>query len=354
MSERWVLVTGGALRLGREFCLAFARAGWNVVCHYRHSAEAAQQTCAELRALGRQTHALQGGLGHADAAARLFDDVLAAIGRAPDALVNNASQFEPDSDPDTHLTPGLLTGLLQLNLVVPLQLAGLLASARAARGQGGDACAIHVLDQKVFNLNPDYFSYTVTKLALEARGAPLRRYTIVDVSGALRERQRQRLADWAPRVAWADALPEALRGVVIGNEVLDAMPVPLLARIDGVWHERGVALAGAADEADPHFTWADRPTALRPPVEIEGAHDYLTEIHPQQRAFIATLAETLVRGGAGAAFFIDYGFPEAEYWHPQRDAGTLLCHRAHQHDDDPLSDVGLRTSPRTSTSPAWR
>ncbi len=178
--------------------------------------------------------------------------------------------------------------------------------------------------------------------ALEARGAPLRRYTIVDVSGALRERQRQRLADWAPRVAWADALPEALRGVVIGNEVLDAMPVPLLARIDGVWHERGVALAGAADEADPHFTWADRPTALRPPVEIEGAHDYLTEIHPQQRAFIATLAETLVRGGAGAAFFIDYGFPEAEYWHPQRDAGTLLCHRAHQHDDDPLSDVGLK------------
>ncbi len=178
--------------------------------------------------------------------------------------------------------------------------------------------------------------------ALDARGTPLRRYTIVDVSGALRERQRQRLADWAPRVVWADALPEALRGVVIGNEVLDAMPVPLLARVNGVWHERGVVLAGAADEADPRFTWADRPTALRPPVEVEGAHDYLTEIHPQQRAFIATLAETLMRGGAGAAFFIDYGFPEAEYWHPQRDAGTLLCHRAHQHDDDPLSDVGLK------------
>lgn len=167
MSERWVLVTGGALRLGREFCLAFARAGWNVICHYRHSADAAQQTCAELRALGRQAHALQADLAHTDAAARLFDDVLATIGRTPDALVNNASQFEPDSDPDTHLTPELLTGLLQLNLAVPLQLAGLLASARAARGQGGDACAIHVLDQKVFNLNPDYFSYTLSKLALE-------------------------------------------------------------------------------------------------------------------------------------------------------------------------------------------
>lgn len=175
--------------------------------------------------------------------------------------------------------------------------------------------------------------------ALQARGTPLRRYTIVDVSGALRQRQQQRLADFAPRVTWADALPEALRGVVIGNEVLDAMPVPLLARVGGVWHERGVVVS---DEIEQRFTWADRPTALRPPVEIEGTHDYVTEIHPQQHAFIATLAEKLLRGGAGAAFFIDYGFPEAEYWHPQRDAGTLLCHRAHRQDDDPLSDVGLK------------
>jgi SAM-dependent MidA family methyltransferase len=124
--------------------------------------------------------------------------------------------------------------------------------------------------------------------------------------------------------------------VVLGNEVLDAMPVQLLHRVgggvDGVWHERGVAL-DAADQ----LVWADRPTGLRPPVAIEGPHDYLTEIHPQAEAFVRTLAERLQRG---AAFFIDYGYPEAEYYLPQRSGGTLMCHRAHRADPDPLSDVG--------------
>ncbi|MCA0326255.1 MAG: SAM-dependent methyltransferase [Proteobacteria bacterium] len=175
---------------------------------------------------------------------------------------------------------------------------------------------------------------------LDALDQPPRRYTIVDVSGALRARQQARLARWGERVHWASELPEALRGVVVGNEVLDAQPVPLLARIGGLWHERGVALADTASAVAPGFAWADRPTTQRPPVEIEGAHDYVTEIHPQQRAFITTVAEKLRQGGAGAAFFIDYGFPEAEYWHPQRSQGTLVCHRAHQVDSDPLSDVG--------------
>jgi SAM-dependent MidA family methyltransferase len=73
---------------------------------------------------------------------------------------------------------------------------------------------------------------------------------------------------------------------------------------------------------------------------VEGSHDYLTEIHPQAHAFTATVAEALRRGGGGVAYFIDYGFPEAEYYHPQRSAGTLVCHRAHRLDDDPLADVG--------------
>ena len=189
--------------------------------------------------------------------------------------------------------------------------------------------------------------------ALDALGQPLARYTIVDVSGALRARQRQRLAAHGARVAWADALPPALRGVVVGNEVLDAMPVTLLARQGGQWHERGVIVdesnqAPTPDRPAPaaikteaiRFAWADRPTALRPPVEVDGAHDYLTELHPQAHAFVATVAEALRRGGAGAAYFIDYGFPEAEYYHPQRSGGTLVCHRAHRVDDDPLADVG--------------
>jgi SAM-dependent MidA family methyltransferase len=171
--------------------------------------------------------------------------------------------------------------------------------------------------------------------ALDAQGQLLARYTIVDVSGALRARQQARLARFGERVRWADRLPAALRGVVIGNEVLDAMPVKLLARRSGQWFERGVTVSDR-----PAFTWQDRPTPLRPPVDIDGAHDYVTEDHAQARAFVATLAEKLRAGGAGAAYFIDYGFPEAEYWHPERSAGTLVCHRAHRVDDDPLANAG--------------
>lgn len=169
---------------------------------------------------------------------------------------------------------------------------------------------------------------------LDALSVPLRRYTIVDLSGDLRERQRATLGAHQARVDWADRLPECLSGVLLGNEVLDAMPVQLLVRLGGQWHERGVAL-------DPHggLAWADRPTDLRPPLEIEGPHDYLTEIHPQAEAFVRTLAERWQRG---AGFFVDYGFPETEYYHPQRHMGTLTCHRAHRRDDDPLTDLGLK------------
>jgi SAM-dependent MidA family methyltransferase len=185
-------------------------------------------------------------------------------------------------------------------------------------GAGTGALALQVLD------------------ALAAMGQAPRRYTIVDLSGSLRERQRETLARHADRVRWADQLPERFEGVVLGNEVLDAMPVQLLHRVggqaEGVWHERGVAL----DDGGA-LVWAERTTDLRPPLDIEGPHDYLTEIHPQAEAFIRTLADRLQRG---AAFFIDYGFPEAEYHHPQRHMGTLICHRAHQSDDNPLADVG--------------
>ncbi|MDR7151952.1 SAM-dependent MidA family methyltransferase [Hydrogenophaga palleronii] len=185
-------------------------------------------------------------------------------------------------------------------------------------GAGTGALALQVLD------------------TLAAQGRALRRYTIVDVSGSLRQRQQATLAAHAGVVSWADALPDAFEGVVLGNEVLDAMPVQLLYRrggqADGVWHERGVGLDAAGA-----LVWVDRPSDLRPPVDIEGPHDYLTEIHPQAEAFVRTLAD---RWRKGAGFFFDYGFPEAEYYHPQRHMGTLICHRAHRSDDDPLADVG--------------
>ncbi|MBS0293242.1 MAG: SAM-dependent methyltransferase [Proteobacteria bacterium] len=169
---------------------------------------------------------------------------------------------------------------------------------------------------------------------LGALGARVRRYTIVDLSGDLRARQRQRLAAFGERVAWAERLPASMEGVVVGNEVLDAMPVQLLHRVQGVWHERGVTVG-----ADGALAWSDRPTELRPPVDIEGEHDYLTEIHAQGEAFMRTLAAHLTRG---AAFLIDYGFGEDEYYHPQRHMGTVMCHRAHRADDDPLQDVGAK------------
>jgi SAM-dependent MidA family methyltransferase len=76
---------------------------------------------------------------------------------------------------------------------------------------------------------------------------------------------------------------------------------------------------------------------LRPPVEGPFVPGTVTEVHPQAEAFVASLADRLVQG---AAFFIDYGFPEAEYYHPQRTGGTLMCHRGHQADADPLILVG--------------
>lgn len=200
---------------------------------------------------------------------------------------------------------------------------------------------------------------------LDNLGDRVKRYTIVDLSGSLRARQQETLKAHAHQVQWVDALPEQLSGVVVGNEVLDAMPVQLLVRKSGVWHERGVvwnadalnqskagvspsdseASANAAS-ASP-LQWEDRVTDLRPPMEVPGEHDYLTEIHSQAEAFVATLADRFKAGEAatgkgGAAFLIDYGFPESEYFHPQRSMGTLMCHQLHKSDADPLVDVGRK------------
>lgn len=182
-------------------------------------------------------------------------------------------------------------------------------------GAGTGALALQLLDE------------------LAALGRLPRSYTIVDLSGTLRARQKLKLTQHESLVRWVDALPENMEGVIVGNEVLDAMPVQLLQRTQGRWHERGVVMNGEA------FAWEDRPTELRPPVDIDGPHDYLTEIHRQGEAFVHTLGERLIRG---AAFFIDYGFGENEYYHVQRHMGTLVCHYQHQVDSDPLVQVGLK------------
>lgn len=171
---------------------------------------------------------------------------------------------------------------------------------------------------------------------LAALGDAIDRYVIVDLSGTLRERQQRTVAQRSPQLAgklsWARTLPEHLAAVVIGNEVLDAMPVKLVARRGGHWLERGVILT-----PEDAFAWSDRPTDRRPPLDVEGDDDYLTELHPQAQGFMRTLAERIDRG---AAFFIDYGFPEAEYYHPQRAGGTLMCHYRHRADTEPLDQPG--------------
>jgi SAM-dependent MidA family methyltransferase len=168
---------------------------------------------------------------------------------------------------------------------------------------------------------------------LAALGDGVTGYHIVDLSAQLRARQAETLQAWRGHVHWHDHLPQTLDGVVLGNEVLDAMPVQLLHWDGSTWFERGVADAGS------RFVWCDRPTAMRPPVRGGFVPGTVVEVHPQAEAFVRTLAACM---GRAAAFFIDYGFPEAEYYHPQRTGGTLMCHRAHLVDDDPLVDLGLK------------
>jgi NAD(P)-dependent dehydrogenase (short-subunit alcohol dehydrogenase family) len=181
----WALITGGSVRLGREIGLAFARAGWNVACHYNHSETQAHALCAELRALGVDALAVQGDLEDEASCQRIFDTTVATTGTALQCVVNNASLFVPDEGADFDEA----LAQIKVNLMAPMRFGKWLAalhaddakkaisagSATAATVTPASALAprhskpsvIHVLDQKVFNLNPDYFSYTLSKLALE-------------------------------------------------------------------------------------------------------------------------------------------------------------------------------------------
>ncbi len=186
--------------------------------------------------------------------------------------------------------------------------------------------------------------------SLDAIGEAPERYEIVEVSASLRERQRELLARRVPallgRVSWLDALAPRIEGVVVANEVLDAMPVRLFRWSDGVVHERGVACTPAGG-----FAFADRPAddafAERVrrsvgPAWGEGVAprgDYVSEIGEQAAGWVATLAERLARG---AMLLFDYGFPRAEFYHPHRSTGTLQCHYRHRVHGDPFLWPGLQ------------
>ena len=175
--------------------------------------------------------------------------------------------------------------------------------------------------------------------ALRAAGALVESYEIVELSAELRGRQ-QALLGGDTAVRWLSAPPPAFSGLVIGNEVLDAMPVHLLVRDNGSWRERGVTVSGEAicfadRDADPALS-------LQIPEPDNLPEGYLTEVHLQQSGFIRMLADMLRAGEGGAAILIDYGFPASEYYLPQRAEGTLMCHYRHHAHGDPFFLPGLQ------------
>jgi len=174
-------------------------------------------------------------------------------------------------------------------------------------------------------------------------GVNIEQYAIVDLSGELRARQQELLHDF-PQVVWLDRLPDSFSGVVIGNEVLDAMPVHLVSKSAKSWREVGVTVEKqklAYRERECETSLLALIDAQIPDAESlpEG---YFTELHPQAIGFMHTLAAMLAAGKASAAIFIDYGFPGHEYYLPERSQGTLMCHYRHQAHADPFWLPGLQ------------
>lgn len=190
--------------------------------------------------------------------------------------------------------------------------------------------------------------------SLHELGTPARSYLIVEISTSLRERQRETIAQLAPDhlgvVQWLDALPTQIEGVVIGNELLDAMPVRVFEIDAGALLEVGVAMS-----EDGSFAWATlaADTALMEVVNacfgssmdqpVQAWHRlpgrYRSEIGLQGQAWVETVGRALHRG---AMLLIDYGFAAREYYHPQRDQGTLVAHFRHRVHTDLFHLPGLQ------------
>lgn len=179
--------------------------------------------------------------------------------------------------------------------------------------------------------------------ALPVSGVSCDYYSILEVSPELRHRQKLTLRGYE-QVGWLDTLPEPFEGVLLANEVLDAMPVQLVVKRGVDWHELGVGCKNG------NFVFDERPAsqaladwiAFQIPDSVCLPDGYVTEVHTRACAFIRSLAKMLTAGRAGAAVFIDYGFPGHEYYHPERTAGTLMCHYRHHAHADPFFMPGLQ------------
>jgi SAM-dependent MidA family methyltransferase len=181
---------------------------------------------------------------------------------------------------------------------------------------------------------------------LEALGQVPRRYLILESSADLRQRQRalleQRAARHLGRIAWLDTPPESLAGLIVANEVLDAIPVERF-RVRGdkinalgvTWHGQGPDWS----EVRARRELATRVRALERYVGENFPNGYTSEVNLRHGPWIAGLAEALTRG---VMLFIDYGLPRRQYYRPERHDGTLLCHFRHRFHNDPFLNVGLQ------------
>ena len=208
---------------------------------------------------------------------------------------------------------------------------------------------LHETGGDVLELGPGSGKLAIDILrALDERGRLPEKYYLLEVSADLRERQQLTVATLPPHLAqravWLNELPQDFIGAVIANEVLDVIPVHLVTFSSGGSFERGVALKDGA------FTWQDipaLPTQLQTPVaKIQEEYlnhappdGYLTEVAPAVAGLVKSLAQSIKRG---ALIFIDYGFRGAEFYHPSRITGTLMCHYRHYAHTDPFLFPGLQ------------
>lgn len=178
--------------------------------------------------------------------------------------------------------------------------------------------------------------------ALQADGVEVDSYTIIELSGELRARQQEALKEF-PQVRWIDGFPDTFSGVVLANEVLDAMPIELVVKTAGGWRRQMVTVEAG------HFAYVQHePDAAllaqlvrQIPQADTLPEGYLTEIHPVACGFMASLAR-MFEGGKGAALLFDYGFPAHEYYVDQRTGGTLMCHYRHHAHPEPFYLPGLQ------------
>ena len=183
--------------------------------------------------------------------------------------------------------------------------------------------------------------------ALQRRDCLPSEYWILEISADLRERQQQLLKTRQPayinRIKWLDRLPDkAFTGVILANEVLDALPVHRIKLSEGTIYEMHV------EQSEGRFKWSAVPAGEELGQQVDLIFNtlkqplgegYETEVNSRLPAFIASLSYIL---DTGMMLFIDYGYPRSEYYHPQRSDGTLLCHYRHRAHNDPFLFPGLQ------------